>query len=427
MTSLTPGFTSLNINNLAHNKGTKPYGECPELVSGEVQASCQSAFRQHMLKNDSIDDLMAVFESMPESDIGDRDTIDILVVNAAFALSSPCEDYNELFEYIYEKFDELDISVLQGCQDVTKWILDYNPINPYLAFKNSAVTNWGELNEVFSFHENLLQMAVIFDDVAMVKKISESSLVGNFRKNLCDALAKTVFDPLSNVRCWANMAKPAMIEIEIRIARQARALQMSTVSSQSMAWEFTGNNLYRIAPEIGSLTQFSSGEYDLLTLSTKSKDHMLRHTPGYSDLIRSYPELVESCLETAMIHDVPNIIPVLISDLKKAGVPEHQILYKHLDKRSPGEYLDKITCSDLEQQYVEDLLSFSANPKNQITRNYNLSIQVLLGFVDPNMIDKYAKTDVHLQSAYTVTGEKKYLERMSESSAHEQLGSDLGL
>lgn len=428
MTSLSTGFTTLQLNNRMSANGALPYDKCPGLMSGEVQRNCQSAFRQHMLTNTSVDDLLDSLMTMPTSDLDDREAVDIFIVNAAFALSAPCEDYDALYEYIHDMFDCLDIDLLRECQNTTRWILDTNPVNPYLAFKNSSIDHWGALNEIFSCGEKLLLLAVIFDDVQMAEKVSQSRFAGDFKRNLGEALAKTIFDPLSSVRCWAEMTNPSMVEVECRISRQARALQTYQNTTKPVAFELAGNLLYKITPEIGSQSEFSAGVYNLFALAAKSQDHMLRHIPRYFEFISHCPGIIEECLDAAISHKNPDLIPVLINDLRKAGIADCQILYKHIERNSYGEYLDKIDNKDiLTQQYLEDLLSSSTLLKKEATRSYGVALQALLGFVDPALIDKYAKSDAQLQSAYSVTGNKKYLERMSEATTLDQLGADLGL
>lgn len=426
MTSLPSGFTGLQLNNRVDSHGALPYDECPDLMSGEVQRNCQSAFRQHMLKNTSIDELLEAFVPTPKSNQDGREAVEHFIANVAFALSAPCGDYDDLLEYILEKFEELDPSLFRACYDTTRWILGQNPVNPYLAFKKSSLENWGELNEAFSVQDKLLQVAVIFDDVHMVDKISKSVFSRDFRKSLCTALAKTVFDPLSSVRGWADMTTPSMMEVECRISRQAKALETTSFPVASMGWELSGHQLYKSAPEIAAQGEFYPGQYNLDSLAIRSKDHGLRHIPGYYELLIRYPEVIEDCLAAAM-SDNPAIVPVLIDDLHKAGVPGHQILYKHIERRSPGEYLDKIASANtLEQEYVEDLLSSSAN-QIRARKAHGMAIDALLAYVDPQHIDQCAKTDTQLRAAYAFTGEKRYLERMSEGTVVDQLGTDLGL
>lgn len=426
MTSLLTGFAGLQLNNRMNSDGARPYDECPELISGEVQRSCQSAFRQHMLNDTGIDDLLDAVASTPKSERDDREAVDIFIANVAFALSAPCGDYDDLLEYILEKFAELDALLIRDCYDTIRWILDCNPINPYLAFKNTSVENWLDLNEAFSVQDTLLQLAVIFDDAPMVEKISKSVFSRDFRKSLCSALAKTVFDALSSVRSWAEMTTPSMMEVECRISRQAKALETTSFPLASVGLDISGHQLYKIAPEIGTKCEFYEGLYNMDSLAIRSKDHGLRHIPGYYELLTRYPEVIEDCLAAAM-SDNPFMVQVLIEDLHKAGIPGHQILYKHIERRSPGEYLDKIASANtLEQEYVEDLLSSSAN-QVRAGKAHGMAIDALLAYVDPQHIDRCAKTDTQLRAAYAFTGEKRYLERMSEGTAVDQLGADLGL
>ncbi|AYG47890.1 hypothetical protein DV532_26770 (plasmid) [Pseudomonas sp. Leaf58] len=426
MTSLLTGFAGLQLNNRMNSDGARPYDECPELISGEVQRSCQSAFRQHMLNNTGIDDLLDAVASTPKSERDDREAVDIFIANVAFALSAPCGDYDDLLEYILEKFAELDALLIRDCYDTIRWILDRNPINPYLAFKNTSVENWLDLNEAFSVQDTLLQLAVIFDDAPMVEKISKSVFSRDFRKSLCAALAKTVFDPLSSVRSWAEMTTPSMMEVECRISRQAKALETTSFPLASVGLDISGHQLYKSAPEIGTQCGFYEGLYNMDSLAIRSKDHGLRYIPGYYELLTRYPEVIEDCLAAAM-SDNPFMVQVLIEDLHKAGIPGHQILYKHIERRSPGEYLDKISsATTLTQEYVGDLLSLSGNQVRAV-KAHGMAIDSLLVFVDPQYVDQCAKTDTQLRAAYAFTGEKRYLERMSEGAAGDQLGTDLGL
>lgn len=427
MSSPSSNFILLIVNNRRQDGG-QPYTELPGLMSGEIQSNSQQVFRRHMLKGSSADEMLDDITSLPDFNDQEQGEYDILMTNAAFALSAPCDDYDQLFKYMYARFAELDDYCLDLCLETTQFILESNPINPYLAFKQSLPERWMDLNNAFNINDGLLQMAVIFDDVEMVEKISNSPFasltVDDFRKNVAKALAKTAYNPLSQVRDWADMTTPSMIEVEQRIVLQSKMLELGASRLHSAAWQFRENTIFKTLPEIGSVNKFHKGEFDLFNLASFQKDQLLRHIPGYHKFAAHFPEMIENCLKKAILDKDIGLISVFTNDLVAAGIPGHQILYRHIKGITPGEYLEKISdASLLRQHYIEDLLDFSA-PFNPAAIN---AAQVLLGHVDHSLIDIHAKTDHQLQSAYAVTGDRKYLERMSEATRHDQLGADLGL
>lgn len=427
MPSPSAGFTLLKTNNRRYEGGI-PYTDSPGLMSGEIQANSQAAFRALMVKDASADEMFDAISRLPELKGSDRHEFDILMANAAYALSAPCDDYDALFEYMISKFDELDPSCIDMCQDTTRYILESNPLNPYLAFKLSSLNNWEGMNPAFAMNDRLLQMAVVFDDVEMVRKISESPFASvptsDFKKNLARALAKTAYDPLSGVRILFDMTTPSMIEVEERILNQEKALGLGVSKLHSAAWEFRESVIYKAPEDVRLKNQFCEGGFDLFSLASFSKDHLLKHIPGYHKFVEHFPDMTVRCLSTAIQEKDANLIALFTNDLISAGVSGYEILYRHIKNNSAGEYLEKISDPDsLVQNYVEDLLSFSESFNPAV----NISAQVLLGYVDPLLIDRYAKNNVQLKSAYAVTGDKKYLERMTETTIYNQLGIDLGL
>lgn len=438
MSELAQDFTLLRIDNpftagIVQGYAMPGYSEIPELMNGEIQRQCQAAFRAHMTKDTPPQELMGILSNLITNSSENYSEFDILASNSAFALSAPCEDYPAIFEYINYVFEATDSTYFRYCQNTTSSIISANPLNPYMVFKQAPLTIWGRLDDAFGMYRNdvLLQLAVIFDDDDMVGKISSKRPNRPIVEKVSMALARVPYNPLSRVRAWLGTPMPSMLEIEHRLSLQVKEVEnmgFSTMDFSMNKSPFSETRPYKTIPEHSSRTSFKAGQFNLSELEISSKDHYLRHLPGYKEFVKSFPGLLGDFLHKAVSSSVGHeLIPIFIDDLRNAGVPGHEILYLHVNNDSPGRYLDKTSSPDFHESYMKDLLSYSGRSDEQGLKAHNLAMKTLLSLDDEASIDRYAKTDTELRSAYMVTQDRKYLNRLSERGVEEHLDQELGL
>jgi uncharacterized coiled-coil protein SlyX len=251
----------------------------------------------------------------------------------------------------------------------------------------------------------------------MIEKIQEYA-PDQFYNLLHKTMASVSFDPFSRIRAWAGLPQGiSMAEIEIRIAIQHNVILQTN--------DFLPNQLSACEPRNADLKGFQEGLYSCDALNINAKDHLLRCLPRYPELVKRFPDLVIAPLKSSLKGD-PFLIPQLIKDLNQAGVPLTDIYYLHVIGMSPGQYAHFTEReSDLEQSFLTGLLMLSRLASG--FEKSNIALKSILELVDPDLIDRYAKNDDQLRSAYAVTQDKKYLERMTDAAMDLQLSTDLGL
>lgn len=437
MSPSAQNFTLLRIDNtytasVVQGYYAPGYSETPALMTGELQRQCQAAFRSHMEKGTSPKALVELLSQIITEASENYLALDILAANAAYALSAPCDDYPSIFAYINHIFEEVDETYFRYCRDTTSKIIEGNLLNPYIAFKQAPTEIWGRLDDAFDMYRNdvLLQLAVIFDDDKMVEKIASHRPNRSIADKVTSALSRVPYDPLSKVRSWLGSPNPTMFEIEHRIALQKKIvgdIGFAVVDFSMKNSPFSAVNPYRSKPEYSTHTSFQAGVFSLSNLEIPLEDHALRHLPGYSNFVKAFPSSIGKFLHHAISNAKGQaLIPILIGDLRNAGIPGHEILYLHIDNTVPGKYLDRIADPSLKENFIKELLSFSGR-SDEVLKAHNLAMKTLLSFEDNKDIDLHAITDTELRSAYLVTQDRKYLNLLSEHGVEEHLDHELGL
>lgn len=416
------GFTNFKL----HNRfGGCAYTDCPELLNGTLQRQCQDALRQHRLNDDSASTIVDIIQSDPigKDSEGNADLKwEIFFHNIGYALSAPCDDYKEMFEYI-RGFGYSE-QTLRQVVETTRWIKESNIINPYLAFRCAPVELWAEMNPLFDYviKQDFIKLIAIFDDVEMAKKVDRYD--PQLANALVDAQALVQFDPMSQLRGWFQAPQGiSMREVEERIKAQFAALGSTA--------DMMEKTMYKLAPERLGDYSFQVGLFSAKSLSVNTKDHMLRLLPRYHDYLKTNGETLAefignaiTSMDNQLMH--PGIMALLTNDLQSSNITNERFLFQYYEKRSAGSYMDlQDQPEGLRERYMRALLSCKGAVDYGYA--YGAVFEKLLSLESYDEIIKYAKSDEELASAYKVTNNKDILEVMSKSAISDQLSSDLGL
>lgn len=417
------GFTDFQLNNRISGCA---YSDCPELLNGTLQRQCQDALRQHRLNDDSASTIVDIILSDLSDKGGPEGNAElkwkIFFHNIGYALSAPCDDYEEMFGYILGfGYSE---QTLREVVETTRWIKESNIINPYLAFRCAPVELWAEMNPLFDYviKQDFISLIAIFDDVEMAKKLDRFD--PKLTDALIDAQALVPFDPMSQLRGWFQAPHGiSMREVEERIKAQFAALSSTA--------NMMGKTMYKLAPELLGDYSFQAGMFNKKSLSVNSKDHLLRLLPRYHEYLKTNGETLAELIGSAitsmdnqLMH--PGIMALLINDLQSSNITNERFLFQYYEKHSAGAYMDLQDKPDvLRERYMRALLSCKGAVDYGYA--YGAVFEKLLSLESYDDIIKYAKSDEELASAYKVTHNKDILEMMSKSAISDQLSSDLGL
>jgi hypothetical protein len=416
------GFTDFKL----HNRfGGCAYRDCPELLNGTLQRQCQDALRQHRLNDDSPSTIVDIIQSDPakKDDEGNGDLKwEIFFHNIGYALSAPCDDYEEMFRYI-RGFGYSE-TTLRQVVETTRWIKESNIINPYLAFRCAPVELWAEMNPLFDYviKQDFIKMIAIFDDVEMAKKLDRYDL--QLSATLVDAQALVQFDPLSQLRGWLQAPQGiSMREVEGRIKAQFEALGSNA--------DMMEKTMYKLSPESLGDYSFQAGLFSTKTLTVNSKDHLLRLLPRYHDFLKTEGATLAKLIgdyitgmDTQVMH--PGVMAILTNDLQSSNITNERFYFQYYEKHSAGAYMDLQDQPDaLRERYMRALLAC----KGAVDYGYSYGsvFETLLSFETYDDIMAYAKTDDELASAYKATNNPDILEKMSSRAISDQLCGDLGL
>ncbi|AXH60111.1 hypothetical protein PLA107_033415 (plasmid) [Pseudomonas amygdali pv. lachrymans str. M301315] len=349
----------------------------------------------------------------------------ILAANAFYALSKPCRDYVALLNYIKLVCNAIRPDALSFHRDAGEAILDANPINPYLAYKQAPVEVWGSIDDAFELirKKQLLRMAVSFDDAVMVEKIF-SYKSADQGVNLSNELSRMVFDPLSAVRALQGAPDSlTYTELERRIKRQLKCIESP---EEDRYW------LSKTHPSASQASEFVPGLFSLGDLLINSLDHHLRHLPRYEVFSQAQPGAVGDCITTLIDQTIEKnpakekLLATLIKDLDRGLSSHDEIFFKYCLGMSMGQYLDLAHNSNTYGKMIDRILDVSDTNSCDLYLMRTAKL-TLLSLVDPDLLCRHAKTDVQLRSAYLVTKDRSYLAKLSESGRDNQMGTDLGL
>lgn len=414
-------FTDILIR-LPSRNGVAPrdYETVPGLMSGDLQTRCQEAFRYHLRQGHGP---KTVFESIGGST--DKQQAQILAANAFYALSRPCKDYVALLNYIKLVCNAWQRDALSFHRDAGEAILDANPINPYLVYKQVPIEVWGSIDEVFELtrKKQLLRMAVSFDDAEMVGKIF-SYKPNDQGVNLSNELSRMVFDPLSTVRaCLVAPESLTYTELERRIKRQLKCIESPNEDRHWVSKAF---------PSAAQASGFVPGLFSLESLLITSLDHQLRRLPRYEEFTQVEPGAIGDCILALIEHTFEEdpakgkLLAELIKDLERGSSSHDEIFFKYCLGMTTGQYLDLAHNNNIYEQMINRILDVS-DPNGGDLYLMRTAKLTLLSLVDPGLLRRHARTDVQLRSAYLVTNDRSYLAKLSESGRDNQMGTDLGL
>lgn len=414
-------FTDILIRPPSRN-GVAPsdYETVPDLMSGDLQARCQEAFRSHLRQGH---DPRTVFDSI--DGFADKQKAQVLAANAFYALSRPCKDYVALLNYIKLVCNASQRDALSFHRDAGEAILDANPINPYLAYKHAPVEVWGSLDEAFELisKKQLLRMAVSFDDAVMVEKIF-SYKSNDQGVNLSNELSRMVFDPLSAVRAFQGAPESlSYTELEQRIKRQLKCIESPEEGRHWVSKAF---------PSASQASDFVPGLFSQEGLLINSLDHHLRHLPRYEEFSQAEPGAIGGCITELIEHTLEEnpakekLLATLIKDLDRGMSGHDEIFFKYCLGMTMGQYLDLAHNRNIYGQMLDRILDVS-EPNGGDLYLMRTAKLTLLSLADPELLRRHARTDVQLRSAYLVTNDRFYLAKLSESGRDNQMGTDLGL
>lgn len=414
-------FTDILIR-LPSRNGVAPsdYERVPDLMSGDLQARCQEAFRSHLRQSHGP---KKVFDSIGGST--DKQREQILAANAFYALSRPCKDYVTLLNYIKVVCNASQRDALTFHRDAGEAILNANPINPYLVYKQVPVEVWGSLDEAFELtrKKQLLRMAVSFDDAEMVEKIC-SYKSKDHGVDLSNELSRMVFDPLSAVRALQGAPESMTYsELERRIKRQLKCIESPDEDRHWVSKAF---------PSASQASDFVPGLFSLDDLLIHSLDHHLRHLPHYEEFSQAEPGAIGGCIAELIEHTLEEnpakekLLALLIEDLDRSMSSHDEIFFKYCLGLTMGQYLDLAHNRNIYGQMLDRILDVS-DPNDGDLYLMRTAKLTLLSLVDPDLLRRHARTDVQLRSAYLVTSDRSYLAKLSESGRDNQMGTDLGL
>ncbi|AXH60112.1 hypothetical protein [Pseudomonas amygdali] len=416
-----PKFTNQRISFKGNDSGAKRYEEIPELMSGKLQAQCQQAFRHYLQEGKRPLFVSSTITAQASLPVGDLPTI---ALNAAYALSTPCEDIAEILEFVESVCDSVGMGCLKHAQEFTRRISAANPVNPYRVFKQTPVKLWPRLDVAYAMlrEGTLMKLAVIFDDGEMIQKCADHDPAG-YVKALSLALAEVAYDPLSNARSWID--SPHSVTFQ-EIARRVN-LQFNSIRSPLDSQYF----LSRTRPDLAKGQGFMEGIFDIKSLRFDSTDHLLRHIPRYQQYLAVESESIGRGIQDLNILNNGNpererLAVRLIEDMVGVGLTIEDIYFRYCKRMLTGEIMDLADGKGLQNAMVLDILDLSGRLDDVGDTERTISL-ALLKMADPDLVKMLAVTDVQLRTAFMATKDSRFLERLSGTALDKQIGVDLGL
>lgn len=418
---LPPRFTTQRVGFRGTEDGAKRYEDIPALMSGELQAQCQQAFRHYLHEGKRPLFVSSTITAQASLPVGDLPTIGL---NAAYALSVPCHDFAEILVFVESVCDSVGKGCLKHAQEFARRLYTANPVNAYRVFKQTPVELWARLDVAFAIlrEGELMKLAVLFDDAEMIGKCAEQDPRG-YVKTLSIALAEVVYDPLSNARSWIDSPySMSYQEVSRRINRQLNSIR-SPLDNQYF--------LSRTRPDIAKGDAFMPGLLDIKSLRFDSTDHLLRHIPRYQQYLATDSESIGRGIQDLNILNNGNLererLAVrLIEDMIGAGSTAQDIYFKYCKRMLTGEIMDLADRQDLQHAMVLDILELSGRTDEFGDSERTISF-ALLNMADKDLVKGLAITDVQLRTAFMATKDPGFLAGLSARSLDNQIGSDLGL
>lgn len=416
-----PKFTTQRVGLRATEDGVKRYEDIPELMSGELQAQCQRAFRHYLHEGKRPLFVSSTITAQASLPVGDLPTI---ALNAAYALSVPCDDFADILVFVESVCDSVGKGSLKHAQEFTRRLFAANPVNSYRVFKQTPIELWARLDVAYAIlrEGDLMKLAVLFDDAEMIGKCAEQDPAGHV-KTLSLALAEVVYDPLSNARTWIDAPHSVSYqEVSRRVNRQFNSIR-SPLDSQYF--------LSRTRPDIAKGDAFMPGLFDIKSLRFDSTDHLLRHIPRYQHFLATDPESIGRGIQDLNILNNGNpererLAVRLIEDMIGAGATAPEIYFKYCKRMLTGEIMDLADQQDLQHAMVLDILELSGRT-DEIGDSERAISLALLNMADEDLVKGVAITDVQLRTAFMATKNPTFLAGLSAKGLDNQMGSDLGL
>ncbi|MBD8088621.1 hypothetical protein IFT48_01355 [Pseudomonas fluorescens] len=414
-------FTTQAVSYRYTSEGALPYEDIPGLMNGELQAQCQQAFRQYLLAGEPPFFVAATINSQA---LERHEAWPIVALNAAYAISAPCEDMADILAYAKAVCDSCGEGCFKSAQKTTRRLVEAHPVNPYQVFKQSSVEQWAVLEEAYGVIRDgiLINLAVLFDDANMVKKYAQYNPTG-FVKDLSLALAKVKYDPLANVRSWVDAPNGlSMLEVEKRVNSQFNSVRSPLDSDYFLS---------KTHPEFAKASAFIQGKFDIETLKFDSTDHHLRHLPRYYNYLNQEPESIGRAVQDLYVLSNGNpqrntLATLLIQDLLKAGLTLTEVHFKYCRRLRTGEIMHLADQANLEETMVLDLLTVSEHFDDMGDTGRSIALH-LLSLAPSDLVKRLATSDAQIRSAYMATKDRSYLERLSGVARDAYIGADLGL
>lgn len=416
-----PKFTTQRVGFRGTEDGAKRYEDIQELMSGELQAQCQQAFRHYLHDGKRPLFVSSAITAQASLPLGDLPTI---ALNAAYALSVPCDDFAEILVFVESVCDSVAKGCLKHAQEFTRRLYIANPVNIYRVFKQTPVEFWARLDVAYGFlrEGDLMMLAVLFDDAEMIGKCVEQDPAG-YVKTLSLALAEVVYDPLSNARSWIDSPHSVSYqEVSRRVNRQFNSIR-SPLDNQYF--------LSRTRPDIAKGHAFMPGLFDIKSLRFDSTDHLLRHIPRYQQYLATDSESIGLGIQDLNILNNGNpererLAVQLIEDMIGAGSTAQEIYFKYCRRMLTGEIMDLADQQDLQHAMVLDILELSGRA-DEIGDSERAISLALLNMADKDLVKRIAITDVQLRTAFMASKNPAFLVGLSAKGLDDQIGSDLGL
>jgi hypothetical protein len=453
------GMTTKGILQLEESMGGLyyPFGdleEIPEYMDGSLAVHCRSIMREYMARGSSFGDILGDMHDNACDDECQRiyqeplDVMPAIGCNMALALSIPGPDWLELFQYCQRLDGEMEREEFAcGMAELAR----LNPVNAYSILRDCPTEQWQSPCKIMGFgQDKLLKMAVLFDDLEMVLRIGADQSPTAFEYQVDRALAGFQFDPFARIRAWHNaVGGISMTEHYARAKHQAKALETwHGRPDVFFSGQKTDDNpkQYRLVPkalpiQVTHTTHQGNrlvsaalpGSFDLEQYAVKGSDHMGRRLPRHAafmqDLANEVASLYFSDMNKRiddMSDDVKATLNLLVEDFEAHGMPMEKLYFKHVMLLNPGTVCELGQSSALRSAYVKALLKSSSIINNGL-RSTGQFMALLLKRVPIAEIEEHATTDQQLQSAYDATGNRLFLNKMTEKAQEHQLQSDLGI
>jgi len=453
------GMTTKGIIQLDESSGGLdfPFGDLeaiPEYMDGSLAENCRSILRQYMVRNANYADILSDMQDDACNAECQRiygkslDPMPAIGCNMAIALSIPGPDWPELFQYVQQLHEEKEAEEFTyAMAELAK----LNPVNAYSILRDCPQEYWTIPCRLMRFDQNkLLKMAVLFDELDMVLRIAGDQSEADFEYKLDRALAGFQFDPLSRVRAWRNAVDGiSMTEHYARAKHQAKALETWHGKTDVFFHGFKEDDnpkQYRLMPDalpertthatpLGNRLASTAlpGSFDLEQYAVKGSDHMGRLLPRHKAFMQELAHEVATLYFCGMnkriedmSDDVKATLNLLVEDFRAHGMSLEKLYFRYVMPMNPGTVCELAQSTALRNAFVKAALKSSTLTSNGL-KSIGQFMSLLLSKVPVAEIERHATTDPQLQSAYEATGNRLFLNKMTEKAQEHQLQSDLGV